>query len=124
MVLLSSTLRGRVLRFDTSAYARNTLLVTSVEGTERLSHPYRFDLELVSIRADLDAAELMRVPARLGMKEGVDLTERRRGIRTRTTHGIVSSFEQREKNGGWVLYRATLVPRLWRLSLATHSLGL
>ncbi|MBI2901427.1 MAG: type VI secretion system tip protein VgrG [Planctomycetes bacterium] len=121
MVLLSSTLRGRVLRFDTPALARNTLLVSGVVGEERLSHPYRFHLDLVSTRPDMDAAELMRAPARLAMKEGVDLVDRRRGIRTRVTHGTVASFEQRESAAGWVVYRATLVPRLWRLSLAVHS---
>ncbi|MBI2899956.1 MAG: type VI secretion system tip protein VgrG [Planctomycetes bacterium] len=118
MVMLSSTRRGRVLRFSSDAVDRNTLLVASFEGDEAISKPYSFALTLLSKMADLDSAALLRKPACLGIKQPLaPKSGKGPGLRTLPIHGVLSSFQQCEKAGDWVLYRAILVPRLARLAL-------
>ncbi len=122
MVMLSSTLKGRVLKFHSKALAANTLLVVSAEGREALSQPYRFDLELVSEKADIDSQAVLENPAFLGIKQGVAVKgSAKPGLQTLKIHGVFSSFEQCEKGMDWVLYRAVMVPRLWRLSLNVRT---
>lgn len=122
MAIFSSTLRGRVLKFHSAALEPNTLLVLSVEGTESISAPYRFELELVSSNGEIDSAALLKHPAYLGLKQGVTLRGGTgRGVRNLKIHGVLSSFSQGEKGGGWIVYRAVLVPKLWRTSLGAGS---
>lgn len=122
MVLLSSTLKGRVLSFQSHALPRNTLLVASLEGHEAISRPYRYTIDLVSTRADLNPAEIMAVPAILGIKQGVQIRgSRHRGIQTLKVHGVLDSFRQAERGREWVAYRAVLVPRIAPLSLNLRS---
>lgn len=118
MAVLSSTLKGRVLKFHSDAVEPHTLLLLSAEGQEALSSPYRFELELASQRTDLDSSALLQAPAYVGIKQGTTIKgSDKRGIRTLKYHGVVSSFAQGERGQGWVIYRAVLVPKLWRLSL-------
>ncbi len=119
MVMLSSTLRGRVLKFASAALAPNDLFVLSFEGRESISTPYRFEVELVSKRPDLDGAALLQAPAFLAVKQGIPIRgSSRRGLQTLKIHGVLASFELVGQALGWVSYRAVLVPPLWRLSLS------
>jgi type VI secretion system secreted protein VgrG len=123
MALLSSTLKGRVLRFNSEAESigRNALQIIDVNGREAVSDLYRFDMTLMSTDPNIDSAELLSNPAYIGIKQGVDLSGGDRGIRTLRIHGILAYFAQREKGMDSVIYRAALVPRLWRLKLSNHT---
>ncbi|MBI2899051.1 MAG: type VI secretion system tip protein VgrG [Planctomycetes bacterium] len=119
---LPSTREGRVLRFQTPDLERNTLLVTSIEGREGISRPYRFEVDLTSRKPDLDTTALLQKPALIAIKQGIEVRGgARRGIQTLPIHGVLSSFEQGERSAEWTHYRAVLVPRFWNLSVGRRS---
>lgn len=122
MVVLSTLKSGRVLKFFTPALPPNTLHITSLQGRERISQPYRFDVELVSPKADVDARAMLQNPALIGIKQGIPIRGgSQRGVQTLKMHGVLSSFEQAERNKDWVRYRASLVPRLARLGITQRT---
>jgi len=107
--------------FKTDASLKEPLLVASVEGEEALSSPYAFHLEFISRQPDVKLEEMVRQPASLGLKVpsgGGGGTVRMRTVRI---HGVLSHFEQLDKQQEWVRYRGVLVPRLWKLGLSVQS---
>jgi len=121
MVMLSSTLRGRVVKYHNTALKPNTLLVVSLEGREAISRPYRYEIDFVSQDAEIDPHAVLTTPGFLGMKQGVALSGGGRGIQSLKIHGLLSTFEQSGKALDWITYRGVLVPRLWTLSLNVQS---
>ena len=122
MVMMTSTRRGRFLKFHNHALKPNVLFVRSFESREAISHPYRIRLDLVSKRRDLDSDALLRTPAFLGLKQVVPIAgSQKLGVRTHKLHGVAASFEELGYTGEWTAYRVLLVPRLWRLSLNVTS---
>jgi Rhs element Vgr protein len=90
-----------------------TFKVVSFEGEEEISRPYRFEIELASESPEIDAAELIRWPAWLGIKRDGEL---------RKIHGVIIEFQQKQEGPyGLYFYRAVLVPRLWLLSLSRQN---
>ncbi|WP_434704735.1 type VI secretion system tip protein VgrG [Pseudomonas sp. Z1-12] len=77
------------------------LKVLEFKGTEAISQPYRFDLELVSERSDLALEELLHRQAFLGFDD------RDGGI-----HGQLYSVAQGDSGKRLTRYQVTLVPRL------------
>ncbi|MBK3869962.1 type VI secretion system tip protein VgrG [Pseudomonas stutzeri] len=75
--------------------------VLEFQGREAISQPYRFDLELLSERPDLDLESLLHRPAFLAF--GPDGS----GI-----HGLVHQAAQGESGQRLTRYRLTLVPQL------------
>lgn len=98
--------------FESKALDRNTFHVVKFRGTEGLSSIYRFDITLISEKADLDLGEILQNPAEFTIKrEDGDIPFK----------GILSSFEQLQQAGGYVFYRAELVPKLWWTTLTHHN---
>jgi type VI secretion system secreted protein VgrG len=87
------------------------LLLVSMTGTEQLSHLFRYELELVSAKDDLEVNDL------LGTMMGVSL--KLRNGETRHFSGHVSRFVYAGYDGDQFRYRATLVPWLWFLTRTT-----
>ncbi|WP_193073993.1 type VI secretion system tip protein TssI/VgrG [Pseudomonas sp. FME51] len=84
--------------------------VLAFQGTEAISQPYCFELDLVSERPDLDIESLLHQPAFLsyaGPDQGV--------------HGLIHSVAQGESGKRLTRYRITLVPRLAYLQHATNQ---
>ncbi|WGK62404.1 type VI secretion system tip protein VgrG [Halopseudomonas sp. SMJS2] len=84
--------------------------VLAFQGTEAISQPYCFELDLVSERPDLDIEGLLHQPAFLsyaGPDQGV--------------HGLIHSVAQGESGKRLTRYRITLVPRLAYLQHATNQ---
>ena len=79
----------------------SALKVLEFKGTEAISQPYRFDLELVSERSDLALEELLHRQAFLGFDD------RDGGI-----HGQLYSVAQGDSGKRLTRYQVTLVPRL------------
>ncbi len=67
----------------TIARHETDLQVSGFEGWERLNQPFRFDIELVSERPDLDLDALINQPAYLAF-----------GPSGQGVHGVIHSIEQ------------------------------
>lgn len=55
--------RARAVEFRTDAPLREPLLVAGLAGSERISEPYEFTLDLLGRQADVDLEALVRSPA-------------------------------------------------------------
>lgn len=88
----------------------HVLLLDSFQGEEELSHPFRFELELLS--EDPSIAFDQIVGQRVSVcVEVVDGTEQKRYI-----NGFISRFSQHGADARFSYYRAEVVPWLWLLS--------
>jgi type VI secretion system secreted protein VgrG len=87
---------------------KDVLLLREMSGTEVLSQPFLWDLDLLSEKGDLNADDL------LGQKVSVACTLP--NGKKRYFHGLVSEFSQ----GGWLQryyrYRASVRPWYWMLT--------
>ncbi|WP_412068642.1 type VI secretion system Vgr family protein [Rubrivirga sp. IMCC43871] len=102
--------------FASSGLDSDTFRVLRFEGTEAISEPFRFVVHLVSKDAEVDFAKVIDKPATLTMLRGDDPSE---------IDGVISDFQQSHAAGGQsdfrYVYRAVLVPRIWRLALSEQS---
>lgn len=111
---MASSTTWYTFKYDAYIPEKDELRVVDFVGREKLSQTYHFEIELASPDTNIDFSSLVNKPASL---------EFLRGGKTYPINGIVSRFEQGARGGaqGWVTYRATLVPRVWRLSLTHQS---
>ena len=99
-------------QFEVDDLAPETFQVTSFAGTEIISRPYRFDLELVSKDTSVDFASVINRPATFTMMRGLEAVP---------VYGIIVDFEQAGRTAQHTVYRAVLVPKLWWLSLTYQT---
>lgn len=99
---------NRLLAIDTPL-GPDTLLLTAFTGEEGISKPFRFDLEMVSEKDDIDASSLIgkNVTLRVKMADGTD----------RFWNGFISRFSQGAMDDRFTSYNAEFVPWLWFLTL-------
>ena len=98
----------RRFAFASGAMPEAAFEVLGFEGEEGLCRCYRFVIDLAGPEAGLDPGALLAAPATFTiLRPDGDLP----------FHGVLACFEQLDQAQGRVLCRATLVPRLWRLSL-------
>jgi type VI secretion system secreted protein VgrG len=87
---------------------KDVLLVRQMSGTEALSEPFQWDLDLLSEKGDINAEDL------LGQKVSLSFTMA--NGQKRYFHGYVTEFSQ----GGWLQryyrYHATVRPWYWLLT--------
>ena len=86
------------------------LKVLSFKGTEALSQPYCFDLELVSEQPDLDLEGLLHHPVYLGFD-----------THGHGVHGLVYRVAQGDCGRRLTRYQISLVPQLAYLKHSTHQ---
>ena len=90
--------------------------VVGFTGTEAISQPYRFEIELVSDDPEIDFSDVIDQPATLTMYRGDDPSE---------VDGIITSLQQLHQTGKQSEfrygYRAILEPRLSRLAFSMQS---
>lgn len=98
--------------FNPAAYSEEKLKVADFTGREKISQAYQFELTLVSEDPEIAFEEVVDEQATFTMM---------RRDESFPVHGIVSDFQQRGFTADLHQYRATLVPRLWRLSLTHQS---
>jgi type VI secretion system secreted protein VgrG len=101
---------GRKFRVDTPL-GTDVLLLERFTGTEAISTPYVFTLEMVSENAAIDPEALLRKRVCMSM-ELADGTMRH-------VNGLVRRFSQGTIDGKLTNYRAEVVPWLWFLSLSS-----
>jgi type VI secretion system secreted protein VgrG len=112
-----STLKDRAANtslyfFEPAELAPDTLRVVRFEGTEGISQPFNFELQLISEDPDLDFEKVVNKSATFTMM---------RGDEPRPVSGIVTDFSVRGRTADYVVYQATLRPRLHWLSLSYRS---
>ncbi len=84
--------------------------VVRFEGDEAVSQLFRFDITLVSDSPDIDLDRVLNACATLRLWSH----EHSWSV---PYHGMLSEFEQLGQVDNYCFYRATLVPRMWRLGL-------
>ncbi len=107
----------RNLMFHSDAVPDNTFEVLSFHGSEAISRPFNFDLEFLSIKADVDFTAILKESAWLGIRQGIGAG----AYQVVKIHGVIASIEQLGRGNQWIRYRATLMPKLWRMSLTAQS---
>jgi len=87
------------------------LVVERLSGTEELSRPYEFKLELLSTNLSVDMKDLLRKPATVTLQLAEESQKR-------YFHGFFAGIRQKEQtHEDFVIYEAVLVPSIWFLSL-------
>ena len=106
-------LTERKYSFVSTGLDSDTFAVVDFTGEEGLSQTYHFEIMLVTDNADIDLGSVLKNPAQFTIHrdEGDDVD----------FHGILSNFEQLHEVDEHVFYRATLVPKLWWLTLTHHN---
>jgi type VI secretion system secreted protein VgrG len=99
----------RLAKLESAALKGNTLV--AFRGSEALCRPYQFEVFFTSKRA-IDLGKAVGHRATLKMD---------RGTTPFYFNGVLSTVELKVQTHAWALYRATLVPKLWNLSLTKHS---
>jgi type VI secretion system secreted protein VgrG len=97
----------------TTPLGPDALLLTHMSGREAISQLYRYDLDLVSEREDIDDQAILGKP--------VCLTVRLEGQKEREFTGFVSRFTQASADTRFVYYKAEVVPWLWFLTRNADS---
>ncbi len=93
-----------------SSLPGDALLLRSCEISEQLGRPFRLEMELVSEDRELEFAQLLGQDITLELRDAA-------GAAVRYFNGIVSRFTQSgEATTDYVIYRATVVPKLWLLT--------
>jgi type VI secretion system secreted protein VgrG len=99
-------------RFEAGGIGPDTWRVVRFHGTEAISRPFRFDVELDASDAEIDFDSVVGQPAALSIALGQG---------ERTVRGVVSRIELLHVGPSGVRYAARLVPRVWTLSLRRQS---
>ncbi len=94
----------------TTAFGKDKLLVETFSGTEELSQPFSFSLDMKSGEVALDPASIVGTTA--------TVTVTHPGGMTRYFHGVISSFRHCGLDSAFAYYKAEMVPALWLLSLS------
>jgi type VI secretion system secreted protein VgrG len=95
--------------FKSAGLAPDAVQVSEFTGVEEVSHTFRFVIQLTSTDGELDLDAVVGQPATLALM--------RQDGEVSPIHGIVQDFQQKAFTTGTYFYEATLVPRLWLLSL-------
>jgi type VI secretion system secreted protein VgrG len=98
--------------FESAQLASDTFQVLRFEGTEGISEPFKFKLQLLSEDPDIDFSKVVNETATFTMMRGDEEVP---------INGIVTDFSLHGRTEDYVVYRATLRPRLHRLSLSYGS---
>jgi len=112
-MISSDPLSGSNRRFTFSCanLEKNTFEVVRFEGEEALSSLYRFELLLaVADHGDLDESRIIGRPALFTLNDGIS------GGKPTRYRGLVQDFGYAYQVTGWTIYRAVLVPKMWRLT--------
>jgi len=87
--------------------------VVQFHGTEAISTPFVFDIDVMSADLSIDFDSMLQTPATLTIYRGDESAN--------AFEGVLASFELREIGAKHAVYRAVLVPRLWLLTLTQQN---
>jgi type VI secretion system secreted protein VgrG len=101
------TQENRIIQMD-SPLGKDVLLLLDVTGTESISRPFQFHVEMISTNSAIDYSKI------IGKK--VTITVVLSAGQKRYINGYVSSFSQTHTDDRFTHYEADIVPWLWFLS--------
>lgn len=108
-----SALPANVSRFEVAVGGLGSeVRVLSVSGTEEMSRPFAFDLEIASEDDSIEFEEVVDQAAVLGIL---------RVGEPRYVNGIVTRFEQGEVGQRFALYQMRIMPKIQRLAFRRNS---
>lgn len=99
-------------RFISTAVPEDTFYVLDFQGDEGLSRLFSFELILISQHQGFDISGLLHEPATFTISSESGVLP---------FHGVLASFSQQQKLYDFIIYKARLVPRFWRLSITRHN---
>jgi type VI secretion system secreted protein VgrG len=106
---MSLTQAGRHIRVNTPL-GEDAIFLESFDGEERVSDLFHFELALLTADSGFSMDGLLNQPAVVSLSLHDDTD--------RDFHGIINHIEELETRAeGYVLYRATMVPWTWLLTL-------
>lgn len=111
MPVSGSAATGEFL-FEAAGHGAEELLVVRFRGSEGISRPFEFEVEIACDDADLDLASFVGEPAVFTCR-GAEAD--------RAVHGLVAEFERVAGGRAHTFYRARLVPKIWTLGLRRNS---
>ncbi len=85
-----------------------TFEVADFSGVDIISTPYRFDITLLSVKAEVTPEQVIGKPTSLFIYRDGEYVP---------YSGIVNEFELVDKNTDFITYSARLVPKLWMLGI-------
>ena len=107
------TQAGRHIRVNTSL-GTDAIFLESFDGEERISDLFRYELGLLTGDSSFTMDSLLNQPVVVSLSLWND--------KDRNFHGIINHIEEVEtRTEGYVLYRATMVPWTWLLTLFHDS---
>jgi len=106
-------LTSQKFSFVSRAFDKDTFGVVKFSGTDGLSQLYHFDIMLVADDPNIDMDKVLQ-------EQATFYIHRPDGSRI-PFHGILAEFDLVREVGQFYLYRALLVPKLWRLTLTHHN---
>jgi len=104
---MAYTQTGRSLAIETPL-GKDVLLLQGFSGSEAISKPFHFSMELLSANASINFDTVLGRPATISVKTA-DGSER-------YFHGIINRFAQRSSDRTLSGYTAEMVPALWLLT--------
>jgi type VI secretion system secreted protein VgrG len=106
---MALTQANRHIRVNTDL-GEDKLFLEGFEGEERVSDLFRFELTILTDDAGFSMESLLHKPAVVSLRQHDDTD--------RNFHGIISHVEEVEsRSEGYYVYRATMVPWTWLLTL-------
>jgi len=105
---MSTLLEANRPRFTFQAGGQS-FRVRKFQGREMISRLFLFELDLVSDDPEIDFDSILNQSGLLKLQQYQDYDPR-------YVHGLVNHFEQRNEDGNYTNYYATLVPQVWRLT--------
>ena len=98
----------------TSPLGKDVLLIDALTGTEGISHLFEFHADLLAdVSTTIDPKEIVGT----NVTVSIALTD---NPGTRWVNGIVTNFEQGAGDTEFNEYRATIMPSMWELTLASN----
>ncbi|WP_119841641.1 type VI secretion system Vgr family protein [Salinibacter ruber] len=98
--------------FESAQLAPDTFQVLRFEGTEGISQPFKFELQLLSEDPDIEFSKVVNETATFTMMRGDEEVP---------INGVVTDFSLHGRTENYAVYRATLRPRLYWLTLSHRS---
>src|SRR5271155_415379 len=101
---------GRLISLSVDGQDKDTLLLQSFNGSESISRPYLFQLDVLTTNKNLDFTKVLGQKACITLKTFDPST-------SRYFSGYVSRFVQTDSIDGLDHYRMDVAPWIWFLSL-------